>query len=185
MKARLQFGPIRLVGIVLLMTGWVVYNGASGAVEMFLNIPGIPGEADDPVHADEIDVLSWSWGMSNSATTHDGGSAGVASFDDLVFTKYVDKASPMLMLACANENHLSATLVVRSVGPSPLEYLTITIPDLLVVSVRQVITTADDRPMETVTLNFAEIEYSYVPKGPGGEPEPPVDFVWNLNTPPG
>ena len=40
------------------------------AVDMFLKIGDIKGESADDKHAGEIDVLAWSWGMSQSGTTH-------------------------------------------------------------------------------------------------------------------
>lgn len=182
MKAKRNLGLIRLARLLLLAVGCMVCHGANGAMDMFLKIQGVPGESNDATHNDEIEVLAWSWGMSNPTSTHPGGSAGAVSFQDLCVTKYVDKASPLLMLACASTQHLDAVLYVRSVGPSPVEFLTITIPDLLVSSVVQTATTSEDRPTETVTLNFAEIEYSYVPQELGG-PEPPVVFQWDLNNP--
>jgi type VI protein secretion system component Hcp len=36
------------------------------AVDMFMKIDTVDGEAQDTKHKKEIDVLSWSWGMSNS-----------------------------------------------------------------------------------------------------------------------
>ena len=46
------------------------------AVDMFLKMDGIKGESVDDKHKDEIDVLSWSWGMSQSGSAHMGGGAG-------------------------------------------------------------------------------------------------------------
>jgi type VI secretion system secreted protein Hcp len=46
------------------------------AVDMFLKVDGIEGESQDEKHAKEIDVLSWSWGMSQSGTSHMGGGGG-------------------------------------------------------------------------------------------------------------
>jgi len=46
------------------------------AVDMFLKIDDIEGESVDDVHAGEIDILSWSWGMSQSGTTHTGPGGG-------------------------------------------------------------------------------------------------------------
>ena len=60
--------------------------------DMFLKIEGINGESQDAKHKGEIDVLSWSWGASQSATTHmgGGGGSGKASFQDIHVTKYID-----------------------------------------------------------------------------------------------
>ena len=80
------------------------------AMSIFARIGTIKGESHDARHRDEIDVLSWSWGVSQSGTTgHAGGGAGAgkASFHDFNFTHHVDKASPLLMRACATGQHVS------------------------------------------------------------------------------
>ena len=98
------------------------------AVDMFLKIDGINGESEDATYKGEVDILAWSWGMSQSGTTHigGGGGAGKANFQDLSVTKWVDKASPLLMQKLANGQHIKeATLVVRKAGGTPLEYITL------------------------------------------------------------
>ena len=40
------------------------------AVDMYLKLNGIDGESADDKHKKEIDVLAWSWSMSQSGTTH-------------------------------------------------------------------------------------------------------------------
>src|SRR3954447_24079512 len=102
------------------------------AVDMFIKIGTLKGEAKDKSHKEEIDVLAWSWGMSNSGSAHVGGGAGAGKVNvqDLSFTKYIDKSSTDLMLAACNGKHFpSATLVVRKAGEQPLEYVTITMED--------------------------------------------------------
>jgi len=42
------------------------------AVDMFLKIDDIKGESVDDVHADEIDLKTWGWGMSQTGSTHSG-----------------------------------------------------------------------------------------------------------------
>jgi type VI protein secretion system component Hcp len=43
------------------------------ALDMFLNIKGAAGESRNKAHGKEIDVLAWSWGVSNNGSTHVGG----------------------------------------------------------------------------------------------------------------
>ena len=72
------------------------------AADIFAKIGDIKGESLDAKHKDEVEVLSWSWGVSQSSSiTRGGGGAGKASFHDLNFTHHVDKASPALLRACA------------------------------------------------------------------------------------
>jgi len=172
----------------LIFAAVLVTPPAQAAVDMFLNIEGIPGESTDKDHKDQVDVLAWSWGMSNSGTTHDGGGggAGKVNIQDLSLTKYVDKSSPLLMLRCANGQHIAkATLFVRKAGVKPIEYIKIELTDVLVSSVSTGGSGGEDRLTENVTLNFAKIKYDYVPIKADGSPDTAITFSWNipLNTP--
>jgi type VI secretion system secreted protein Hcp len=155
------------------------------AVDMFLDLEGeIKGESVDSKHKDEIDVLAWSWGLSQSGTFHhgSGGGAGKANYQDLSITKYVDLSSPNLMLYCANGDHFaSATLTVRKAGKQPLEYMKITMKQVLVTSVSTGGSGGEDRLTENVTLNFAEIYYDYKKQKPDGSGEAPVSFKWKIS----
>src|SRR5262249_33480680 len=102
------------------------------AMDMFIRIGTLQGESRDKVHGaagkQKIDVLAWSWGMSNSGTAHTGGGAGAgkANVQDLSITKYIDKCSPSLMLACCKGTHYDdAELIVRKAGDTPVEYVKI------------------------------------------------------------
>src|SRR5919206_1644559 len=121
------------------------------AVDMFLKIKPVDGESRDSKHSKEIDVLAWSWGMSQSGTTHQGGGggSGKVSVQDLSLTKYVDAASAPLMLACCNGQHFDeATLTVRKAGKDPLEYLIITMKQIIVTSVHTGGAGSEDRLTE-------------------------------------
>ena len=158
------------------------------AVDMFIKIGDIKGESRDKTHKEEIDVLAWSWGMSNSGSAHAGGGqgAGKVNVQDLSFTKWVDKASPPLMLACCNGKHYpDATLVVRKAGEQPLEYITITMTDLIVTSVSTGGSGGEDRLTENVTLNFAKVKVDYKEQtdkgGVGATPSMTWDIAQNAN----
>jgi type VI secretion system secreted protein Hcp len=77
------------------------------AVDIFLKINGVDGESGDDKHKKEIDVLAWSWGLSNSGSAHVGGGAGSGKVNvqDLSVTKWVDASTPKLVLACCNGTH--------------------------------------------------------------------------------
>ena len=153
------------------------------AVDMYIKIDDVKGESQDDKHKDEIDVLAWSWGMSSSGTTHmgGGGGSGKVNVQDLSFTKYIDKSSADLMLACCNGKHFKeALLTVRKAGEVPVEYLKVTMKDLIVTSVSTGGSGGEDRLTENVTLNFAEVKVQYTPqdeKGAGGTMKP---MGWNI-----
>ena len=130
------------------------------AVDIFLHLDKIKGESVDDKYAGEIDVLQWSWGMSQSGTTHlgPGGGAGKVNVRDLTLTKYVDMATHELLKACAKGTHIaSGFIVVRKAGNVPLDYFRIDMTDIMVSSY-ETGGSGDgmDRIMETVTLTFAK-----------------------------
>lgn len=176
--------PFGLFAAALCLTALLVGLPAQAAVDMFLDLgPDIPGESTDKVHAGKVDVLAWSWGMSNSGSTHvgGGGGAGKSSFQDLSLTKYVDKASPKLMLKCATGAHLAtATLIVRKAGTVPIEYIKITLTEVLVTSVSTGGSAGEDRLTENISLNFAKVKFEYVPTKPNGTPDTAIPFEYDI-----
>ena len=154
------------------------------ASDIFIKIAGIPGESKDHKHGGEIDVLAWSWGMSQSGYAGMGGGqgAGKVAVQDLSFTKYIDKSTPPLQLACCKGSHIDeATLVVRKAGgDNPVEYMTITMQNIIVTSVSTGGSGGEDRLTENVTLNFAKVKVKYVEQtekgGEGAKPE----MGWNI-----
>jgi len=153
------------------------------ALDMFMNIAGVKGESKDKTHKDEIDVLAWSWGMSNAGTAHTGGGsgAGKVNVQDLSFTKYIDKSSPDLMLGSCNGKHFdTATLVVRKAGETPLEYLKITMSEILVTSVSTGGSGGEDRLTENVTLNFSKVQVDYVEQAAKGTKAATPSMSWDI-----
>ena len=151
------------------------------AMDIFIKIGALAGESVDKKHTGDIDVLAWSWGMSNSGSTHagSGSGAGKANVQDLSFTKYIDKSTPDLMLAACNGKHFDkAVLVVRKAGETPLEYLTITMSEVLITSVSTGGSGGEDRLTENVTLNFGKVKVDYVEqtKTGGGGAKPSMNW---------
>ena len=155
------------------------------AVDMFLKIEGLDGESVDAVHTDEIDILAWSWGMRQSGSMHmgKGGGSGKVSVQDISVTKWVDSSSHDLIRKCCNGAHFSeAVLTVRKAGETPLEYLVITMKEIIVSSVSTGGSGGEDRLTENVTLNFKEFEVVYVPQEADGSGGAAKDFAWNIAT---
>jgi type VI secretion system secreted protein Hcp len=151
-------------------------------VDYFLKIDGIPGESTDIKHKDEIVLTSFSMGVSNagSVSSGGGGGEGKASFHDFNFTHKFDKASPLLMLACATGKHIpTATMTARKAGRGGFEFLFIKMNDVLVTSA-QTQGGGDDVPSESISLAFAKIEVDYKPQRANGSLGAATSFKWNL-----
>jgi type VI secretion system secreted protein Hcp len=156
------------------------------ALDMFINMgASIKGESRDKTQgkAGDIDILAWSWGMSQSGTTHGGGGggAGKANFQDLSFTKYIDSASTPLMVALAKGSHIAEVkLLVRKAGEGQQKYILITMKEVIVTSVSTGGSGGEDRLTENVTLNFAEVKFDYTPQDSKGTVAGDKTFAWNI-----
>lgn len=156
------------------------------AVDMFINMGDkIKGETQDKAQKEknDIDVLAWSWGMSQSGSTHmgAGGGAGKASFQDLSFTKYVDSASPALMIALAKGTHIAkVTLLVRKAGEGQQKYIVIDMEEVIVSSISTGGSGGEDRLTENVTLNFAKVKYDYFKQNDKGATASAGIFNWDI-----
>ena len=155
------------------------------AVDFFLKIDGIAGEATDSKHGGEIDLLTWSWGETNSGShgTGGGSGAGKVSMQDFSFTMRVNKASPKLFLACASGQHIpSALLTCRKAGKHQQEYLKISFTDLLLSSYQTGGSEGDVVPVDQISFNFAKIELNYAPQKADGTLGSPVIAYYNVET---
>lgn len=156
------------------------------ALDIFMNMGAkIKGESRDKVQGPkgDIDVLAWSWGMSQSGSTHmgGGGGAGKANFQDLSFTKYIDKASNALMTALAKGSHIDkCILLVRKAGEGQQRYIQIDLEEVLVTSVSIGGSGGEDRLTENVTLNFGKVTFHYAVQDSKGGVGADATFAWNI-----
>jgi type VI secretion system secreted protein Hcp len=153
------------------------------AVDMFMKIDTVDGESKDKVHKKDIDVLAWSWGMSNSGSAHVGGGAGMGkvNIQDLSFTKYTDSSSPVLALACCNGTHYKdATLVVRKAGGTPVEYIKIKLEEVLISAIATGGSGGEDRLTENVILNFGKVSMDYTPQDDKGAALTAIPMAWDI-----
>jgi type VI secretion system secreted protein Hcp len=135
------------------------------AVDIFLKLDGIQGESKDSTHKNEIEIMSWSWGASNTGSAASGGgmATGKVAMNDINFTKKLDKASSKLILFCANGKHIpTADFAMRkSTGDGgQKEYLKIKLSDVMVSSY-QIGDSGDEIPNETISINFGKIQFEY------------------------
>jgi type VI secretion system secreted protein Hcp len=152
------------------------------ASDIFAKIGDIKGESVDAKHKDEIEVLSFSWGVTNSGSVGGGGGggAGKATFQDLSFLHKIDKASPLLMRACATGAHLKeATITHRKAGKGQQDYLIVKLNDIIITGVTDGVASGQ-AGSETVGLAFAKIDLEYKPQKPDGSLDTGIHFKYDL-----
>jgi type VI secretion system secreted protein Hcp len=151
------------------------------ATDIFAKLGDIKGESLDAKHKDEIEVLSYSWGVSNAGSMGhgSGGGEGKSTFHDLSFVHNIDKASPVLMQACATGVHLKeATITHRKAGKEQHEYLIVKMNDVIVTSVTH--GGSGDGHSENVSLSFAKVAMEYKPQKPDGSLDAGIFFKYDI-----
>lgn len=158
------------------------------ALEMFLKLTGIAGESLDAKHKGEIDVLAWSWGLSQEVASAAGAGAGAGrvKIDNISIQKWVDIASPLLISFETTGKHITdGTLSTRkagTAGKAGLDFLLFKMTDVIVTSVNVAASADTDRPTESITLSFGKFEFDYQPTKADGSLGPAGSVGWDVVT---
>ena len=154
------------------------------AVEMFLDIDGVPGESQADKFKDKIDIFSYSLGASNptSVSTGSGSGAGKVSISSMSIQKIVDKSTDKLFLACCQGKHFTkGKLTVREAGgDSPVEYLVMDFTQLFVDSISWGGATGGEKPSESVSFSFATFKLLYKEQTGTGSGTAAGEVGWDL-----
>ncbi len=158
------------------------------AYDMFLKLSTVPGESQDEKHKDWIEVLSFSFGVSQSTagerSTGGAASAARVSMQDFSIVKAVDKATPKLFLACCKGDHIPEVKLelCRATGDKS-KYLEYKMTDVLITGFRKGGSAqgGESLPMEEVAFNFGKIEINYTATDhKTGKPSGDVKANWDL-----
>jgi len=150
--------------------------------DIHLKIDGIKGDAGSDKHKDEIEVLSWHWGVTHPVSySGTGMSGGKANVQDLSVEKFIDKASPNLWKYCLNGKHLpEIVLTQRRSGEGAIDYVKITLKDAMISAVQTSGANGGEVPRESVTIAFGKCDYDYTPQKADGKPDGAVSLKWDV-----
>ena len=137
--------------------------------DAFIKIDGIPGESTDDKHKDWIEVLSYSTGLSQTATATKSSAGGASSeradFQEFSIVKALDKASPLLALQCANGTAIkSVILELCRAGGDKVKYMEYKLTNCMITSDRLGGSAqgSENLPLEEVSFDYGKIEWNYV-----------------------
>lgn len=142
------------------------------AVDFFLKLDGIDGEAKDKGHTNEIKIHSWSWGASQTTSVSGtgGSGAGKASLSEISIMKDYDKASPKLFKSLTTGKHIATgTLTAQKpIGDgSGSIFLTVSLEELYVTS--QQVSGSSEVPSESVSFSYNKIAVEYKTQNEQGQ----------------
>ncbi len=155
----------------------------SGQAQAFLDIPAIKGESTDAKPAGDIDILSFSFGVMNSASIGTGGNigAGKATFSTFHFNKLYDASSPKLLEDAITGAVIPEVTFAFDRPGSSQDFLTIKLDNVLVSSYHQG-GTHEPPLLEDVELTAAKGEVSYRPQNADGSLGSTISTQFDLAT---
>jgi type VI secretion system secreted protein Hcp len=140
------------------------------AVNAYLVIDGRPGPSTSK--QDAIDILSFSFGATQTSVIGSGSSGGEArsgraSVHDVTVMKVVDKVSPLLFDDCVTGNFLKKVDIIydKPMGDDQQDYYKIHMEDALITSIQH--SGSNENPMESISFAFSKIKVSYNPEEDG------------------
>lgn len=151
------------------------------AFDYFLTVPNIPGEVTATRFAGAIQVLSFSWGMSNSgsAASGTGSGSGKVSLSDFNIQKSFDRSSPLLMQSLVSGTHLPSVLLslVKSNTGGSQPLLTYEFDQVLISSIQD--SGSDSVPTESVSFAMVSAVVTYYYQNSDGSVTP-IRFASSL-----
>ncbi|MGO9228795.1 MAG: Hcp family type VI secretion system effector [Bryobacteraceae bacterium] len=153
------------------------------AVNAYLYIDGVKGPSAGKT--DGIDILSFSWGVSQTSTYGAGASgkeakAGRADFSNLTVMKVLDKTTALLCDHCASGDILKEVYILydKPVGDKQDDYFRIYLKDALITSVQ--LSGSNENPTESVSFAFQAVEVAYKPEKDDGSLDAAISKGYDL-----
>jgi type VI secretion system secreted protein Hcp len=155
------------------------------AYDAFLKLNGITGESQKDKHTGEIDLMSFSWGASNSTHigTGTGASTGKVAVNDFSIMKSTDSSSPVLYQKCCDGSVITTGVVTlqRQVGGEATPYLVYNFQNVYITSIQWSGTGgAGDAPMESVSFCFEVGTVDYTAQQDDGSGGSAIHGGWDV-----
>jgi len=150
----------------------------------FLELEGIPGEAQDSKYKDKIELQSFAWGASNNSSYASGTGSGIGKgqVQDISISKFTCKASLKLMERAVNGKPINKgklTLLKLS-GETKVPYLEVDLEKVVITSFHISASGGGHLPMESATLHFVKVNSQYKPQANEGHGTGAIVFGWDL-----
>lgn len=155
------------------------------AVDLYLKLEGVTGESKDKDHKEEMELQSWSWGVSNQGYygQGSGGARGKGSVQEITVIKHVDKGSKELFKRCLTGEHIATGKLTayKAAGDGKrVAYLKIELKKVYITGVNVSGSGGEIVPTESMSMNFEEFNYIYTPQKDDGAPDGELSWGYNL-----
>ncbi len=155
------------------------------ATDFFMEIAEVPGESTDSSHKGQIELMSFSNGVSQTSSgTRSSSGSGTAervSCGDFTVTKDVDKATPIFNEKCCKGAHIPLIKIYarRAKDEAPVDFMVYELTDSVVTSV-SVSAGGMGIPSETVSFNYGKIKWTYTETDDADATTGVVETNWSI-----
>lgn len=156
----------------------IIANAAT--IDYFLKVDEIKGESTASGHEGEIELVSFSWGVTREVIAGSPAGDPKAKFEDLGVVKLQDKSSTKLFLASASSKVIDKVVLtgIRT-DLAGQQFMKIELEKVVISSFIES-STAGELPNENIKLNFERIELIYRPTNPDGSLGTPFRAGWDV-----
>ena len=156
--------------------------------DMFLELDGIQGESLDQQHQGWIELLSFSSGIGRAVSSGSSGGpreVGNVNFSDITVTKTLDRASVPLRQAITQGQNIPFARIefTKSAGGGQrVTFFEIMLDNVIVSSISTSAASGGSIPVESLSLNFTKIEWTYKQMDETGKVQGETSGSWDLAT---
>lgn len=156
------------------------------ALDSFIKFEGPDVEGDSLVegHEKELQIMSYSWGLSNPGSTHEGPGSGTAkaNVQDVSCMMNMDRAWPNLVKFCQNGKHFEkVTLFARKAGgDEAVTYKKLEMEDVLISSVQDGASEGSETNAVSFSVNFGRYKLTYTPQKSDGTADAEIVTGWDI-----
>lgn len=155
-------------------------NQVVTALNAYLKIEGIDGEATEANHDKWIDVLAFSHNVMIPYSASLGRTTGTQEHYPLRVTKMIDKATPKLYEACVQDQSIASVQLdcCTAFGEELKVFYKIELQNAKIISVQDYGVASGDIPTETISLNYEAIRWTYTEYDAAGQAKGNVQSPW-------
>lgn len=146
----------------------------------------IKGECTLTDFKDKMELLSFSHGVAMQMTgdlSNTERTSGKPNHQDMTITKYLDSASPVLSQSCCEGKGFKEVKIIigRNDSGKVIQLMQYTLSNVVISSI-SVGGGGGDKPVETVTLNYNKVGWTYTSQHAEVGQNGVVDGKWDLTT---
>jgi type VI secretion system secreted protein Hcp len=155
------------------------------AIYLNYTSPTITGDVTATGYVNWIEVDSFQWGVGRGVGSAQGSGgnreASNPSISEVTVTKQQDQSTgPLLKEAFDGQGNAVVTITFVRTGSPAVEFLSYILTNVMLSGYS--CSSGGDRPSESISLNFTQIEIDVIPQNPDGTAGTKYPVTYNLQT---